>query len=32
MKKFKLLREQFLLEALSRKINDRDVDKEFKND
>ena len=31
MKKFKLLREQFLSEALSRKINDRDVDKEFKS-
>ena len=31
MKKFKLLREQFLSEALSRKFNDKDVDKEFKS-
>ena len=31
MKKFKLLREQFLTEALSRKFNDKDVDKEFKS-
>ena len=31
MKKFKQLREQFLSEALSRKFNDKDVDKEFKN-
>ena len=31
MKKFKLLREQFLSEALSRNINDKDVDKEFKS-
>lgn len=29
--KFKQLREQFLSEALSRKFNDRDVDKEFKS-
>ena len=31
MMKFKQLREQFLSEALSRKFNDRDVDKEFKS-
>ena len=31
MKKFKQLREQFLSEALSRKFNDKDVDKEFKS-
>ena len=29
--KFKQLREQFLSEALSRKFNDKDVDKEFKS-
>jgi len=31
MMKFKQLREQFLSEALSRKFNDRDVDKQFKS-
>jgi len=31
MKKFKLLREQFLTEAYSRRVTDKDVDKLFKS-
>jgi hypothetical protein len=31
MKNFKDIRESYLIEGLSRRFNDRDVDKEFKN-